>query len=98
MRGKQVKSISITAQNVFGESFPVLDGEAYTISVSGTFNATVWLQRSFNGANGPWHDIEAFTTPTEKDGFAAESHELRLGVKTGGFTSGTAVCRLGKGG
>lgn len=95
MRGKQVASANINAENSFTDPFTVQDGEAYTVSVSGTFNATVWLQRRLDGVN--WRDVEAFTVPTEKDGVAAEGQDLRLGVKTGDFTSGPAVVRLGKG-
>ena len=65
-----------------------------SLSVSGTFAATVTLQRSFD--NGvAWHDVEQYTDPTEKFIVNSDqSHKWRLGVKTGDYTSGSALCQL----
>lgn len=37
-----------------------------------------------------------FTAPFEGTGFDPEIMYYRIGVKTGGYTSGTAVVRLGR--
>ncbi|KKL88868.1 hypothetical protein LCGC14_1920400 [marine sediment metagenome] len=84
---------SITAENVFTDLIQVDKGDTGSISVSGTFVATVTLQRRLDGAN--WRDIESYTAQTEKDFEVGEGSEIRLGVKTGDYTSGTVEARLG---
>jgi len=86
-------SKSITAQNVFTDSIQVDKGDAGSISVSGTFVGTVTFQRRLDGVN--WRDIETYIAETEKDFEAGEGSEIRLGVKTGDYTSGTIEARLG---
>ncbi len=83
---------NITAQNTFSD--PISIRGKFNLSISGTWAATVFLQRSFdNGAN--YVDVESYTANIEKIGEELESGILyRVGVKTGGFTSGTVVCRL----
>lgn len=64
------------------------------ISVSGTFSGTVTLQRKF-GSSGTAVDVEDYTTTYEGqlNEFEKEVY-YRLGIKTGNYTSGTAVLRL----
>lgn len=82
---------SITAQNTFSDGVKVYGD--FNISISGTFVATVWVQRSFDGTN--WLDVESFTAGTQKRGFESERDvRYRIGVKTGGFTSGTVTVRV----
>lgn len=64
----------------------------FSLSVSGTFVATVFIQRSFDETN--WHDVASYTTPTEDAGFEPVGASYRVGVKTGGYTSGTVNVRL----
>ena len=85
---------SVTAQNEFTGILPVLPLERVSLSISGTFVATVVLQRQLDGTN--WRDVEEWTDEVETTYVGDEPGDLRLGVKTGGFTSGTVVCRLGK--
>lgn len=66
------------------------------VSVSGTWVATVHLQRNFeNGAAGSWLDVDSWTSNVE-----ASVSDKRIGVlyrlfcKTGNFTSGTIVMLL----
>lgn len=68
--------------------------ERYTVSLSGTFSATVEFQRSFDGGVTPLA-VESYTAPTEKDGVAGENMLIRLACPTT-FVSGPAVARLGK--
>lgn len=69
---------------------------AFTITRSGTWSATVTLQRSL-AEPGNWTDVATFTT----NGTASYNDELdnqivyyRIGIKTGEYTSGTAVITL----
>jgi hypothetical protein len=83
---------SITAQNTFTD--PVNLEGYFNISISGTFVATVFVQRSID--NSTWVDVNSFTAPFEGTGFDPEFMWYRVGVKTSGFTSGTAVVRIGR--
>jgi hypothetical protein len=85
-------SASIDAEDTFTDSVN-LEGY-FNISISGTFVATVFVQRSIN--NSTWVDVNSFTTPYEGVGFDPEFMWYRIGIKTGGYTSGTAVVRIGR--
>jgi hypothetical protein len=87
-----VASASITAQNTFTTAVQ-LEGY-FNLSISGTWAATVTVQRSID--NSTWVDVDTFTTNTEDYGFEPELMWYRVGVKTGEFTSGTVVVRLGR--
>lgn len=67
----------------------------FTIVVSGSFVATVTLQRSADDA--AWDDVESYTGPTTKgynDGYDNSLFYYRLRVKPGNYTSGTADLSL----
>lgn len=81
---------SITAQNTFTDKIQVIGH--FNLSISGTWAATVTVQRSWDGTN--WFDVDTFTSNYEGVGFDAEEIWYRVGVKTGDFTSGTVVVRL----
>lgn len=83
---------SISAQNTF--SNPVRFGGDFNVSIQGTFSATVFVQRSYD--NSSWYDVESFTTATEQIGYEPEYIWYRIGVKTGGYTSGTIDVRIGQ--
>lgn len=84
--------MNITAQNTFTTPILIQAANKFDITVSGTFVATVVLQRSKDQVT--WLDVETFTAPVEKTGDAGSAWYFRIGVKTGGFTSGTAVVDL----
>ena len=94
--------VSITAENTFSNSIQVTGTgttRAFTVTVSGTFVATVVLQRSIDSATGPFTDVsgESYTAPVTKsfnDGLTNQIAWYRIGVKTGGYTSGTVSARL----
>ena len=66
------------------------------ISISGTFVASVVLQRSFDGGV-TWNTYATYTTVTESSLTDLEiGVRYRLGIPTS-YTSGTAICRLGIG-
>lgn len=79
--------MQITTANAYSTPVLVQAGNSFDLSVSGTFVATVWLQRSKDQTT--WLDVESFTAPTEKTGSAGSAWYFRLGVKAGGYTSGT---------
>lgn len=85
---------SVTAENVFTNALPIGAEPRVSVSISGTFVATVILQRKLDGTN--WRTVESWSGEIETSYVVDESGELQLGVPTGSFTSGTAVCRLGQ--
>lgn len=87
-----IASATITAQNTF--TTPVQVNGWFNLSLSGTFVATVTAQRSID--NSTWMDVDSFTAAVEQSGMEPEIIWYRVGVKTGGYTSGSAVIRLGQ--
>jgi len=89
---------SLTAQNTFSDAIE-LYGD-FNFSLSGTWVATVFEQRSYdydetNPSGATWLDVAQYTGNVENVGFEPERGiKHRFGVKTGGFTSGTIVGRL----
>lgn len=94
---------SITAQNTgtamispFGQGLPQNNANFgyLNLSISGTWSATVWLQRTFDNGT-TWLDVKSYTANAQE---AVEDYEkavkYRLFVKTGGFSSGTIALRL----
>ncbi len=91
---QEVATKSITAENTFCDAVPL--GAGFNASISGTFVATVTLQRSFDDGT-TWVDVKSYTGPAEEVGNEPEASVLyRVGVKTGDFTSGTALVRLSR--
>ena len=90
-----IASKTITAQNTFSD--PVRLTGFFNLSITGTFVATVTVQRSFDN-QATWQDVDTFTKSTEDFGMEPEVCWYRAGVKTGDFTSGTINVRLGQDG
>lgn len=66
----------------------------FTISISGTFDATIALQRSLdNGAN--WNTVESYTEATEKN-VEVVSDFWVYRLRCTAFASGTAVTAFAK--
>lgn len=93
-------SASVTAENQFTSTIRV-DGvdsqRAFTIVRSGTWVATVTLQRSLVSDAGPWEDVTTYTTNATivyNDLLDNQDAWYRIGVKTGDFTSGTVSLEL----
>lgn len=87
----------ITAQNS-GTDWLQLRGARnfFDISVSGTFTATVHLQRKRPGEDASAaRDVESYTAGTEKLGEMQGHWDVRLFVKTGNLGSGTVKAELG---
>lgn len=90
---------AISAQNTFSDEirvFGVGTDRAFTIVRSGTWTATVTLQRSI-GVSGDWTDVTTYTTNATvsfNDALDNQVIYYRLGVKTGDYTSGTVDLRM----
>jgi hypothetical protein len=88
--GKMVTK-AVSAQNTFTDAI-TLEG-CGALTVSGTFVATVSLQVKADGVN--WVDTgDTITAPGRRIIQDGTRDEYRAGVKTGGFTSGTATIVL----
>lgn len=96
--GQQVTA-NFTGANQFSNSIRVTgvgDSRVFTHVLTGTWSATVTLQRSI-GSEGNWEDVTTFTTNgtrTYNDGLDNQIVFYRLGIKTGNYTSGTATLSL----
>lgn len=99
-----VASVTITAENQFSDSMQMDANEVASISIidDSSMNMTVMLQRQLPGQT-TWQDIPdasgtfGWTAATQLSYTASERQLLRIGCKTGGYTSGTATARIGKG-
>jgi hypothetical protein len=95
----QTVSASVTAENQFSDPIRVTGidaGRVFSIVITGTWVATVTLQRSV-GEPGDWTDVTTYTTnqsTSYDDTLDNQIIYYRIGVKTGGYTSGTADCQL----
>lgn len=95
--GSTGKEKSVTAQNQFTDNLFVRFRERASISISGTWTATVTLQRSFDQGS-TWFDVDPevpWTANIQTSFVCDEDCHIRLGVKTGNFTSGPVECRIG---
>ncbi|RWP18876.1 MAG: hypothetical protein EOR00_09575 [Mesorhizobium sp.] len=84
--------MNITAQNTFTPAVLIQADNIFDVSISGTFVATVTVQRSKDEVT--WFDVESFTERAEKAGVSGSAWYFRVGVKTGAFTSGTVVAEI----
>jgi hypothetical protein len=96
----QSVSATVTAQESFTAALLVKAGDVVSVSVGGSgWVATVVLQRMLDGAT--WNTVTlptgqvGVTGPAELTYLVDETGYVRLGVATGGFTSGTIPVRLG---
>lgn len=91
--GQNVSS-ELTGEDQFTNTVRVTGigaGRVFRISIQGTFTATVKLQRSI-GAPGDWVDVKSYTAPVSgniDDNLDNQIAYYRLGIKPGGYTSGT---------
>ena len=85
-------SKTISEENSFSNSI-LIGADHFSISIQGTFVATVTLQKTYNEVD--WLDVQTFTLSGEFFGLEPEGSKYRIGVKTGDFTSGSVNVRLG---
>jgi hypothetical protein len=89
------RELAITAQDTFTDAMEVNEGARVAISVDIGTSTTVTLQRRLDGSN--WRDVTdgSFSSDTEKTYVADSDCDLRIGVKSGDYGSGTTTVRLG---
>lgn len=83
-------SKDLTGANQFTDSIRVIG--PFSLSISGTFTATVTVQRSQD--NVSFQDVDTFTSAIETVGHEAVLYYYRAGIKSGEYTSGTATVAL----
>lgn len=89
------EAASITAQNTFTAAMNIAEGELAAIAIWDAFAATVTLQSSLDGGT-TWIDVDSgsWTAPIRTSFLADVDQKIRIGVKTGDFTSGTCQCSV----
>lgn len=89
---------AVTAENMFSDWLSVDKGQRFSLDIYGTFTANVTLQKTYDGGTTIIDEPTVRTAPYSEISLPlAEGTQYRIGVKTGGFTSGTANVRLGRG-
>jgi len=95
----QVATDSLTAADQWATYIRVSGvetGRQFSITISGTWTATVTLQRSIDEP-GAWVDVSTYTgntTTTYNDALDNQIVYYRIGIDVGDYTSGTAVVTL----
>ena len=83
---------SVTSDNQFTDSASIVGH--FNVSISGTWDAIVTAQRSFDKGS-TWFSVKTWIDNVEEYGFEPERGvHYRIGVKAGEFENGTVVLRL----
>lgn len=89
--------IRVSGLSNLNKGDPAISSRAFSFVISGTWVGTVTVQRSF-GTPGNWVDMTpTYTTNqsfTADDGLDNQIVYYRAGIKTGGYTSGSATISL----
>lgn len=96
----QTVTKSLGAADVYSDPILVTGMSAvrgFTIDISGTWSATITLQRSV-GSVGSWTDVTTYTANqtllSYNDALDNQTIYYRIGIKVGNYTSGTASASL----
>lgn len=96
----QKVSATLNGEGQFTNSIRVVgvdNSRVFTILITGTWTATITLQRSI-GEEGSWTDVTTYTTNQASvsfdDGLDNQIVYYRIGIDTGDYTSGDAACTL----
>ncbi|MBY5849787.1 hypothetical protein HFN51_04345 [Rhizobium leguminosarum] len=84
---------NLAALNAVSDAVLIPTGDTFDLSISGTFVATLSLQRSKDGLTA-WLDVEAFTAPAQRTGVSGSAWFYRVIATV--YTSGTAVVDIWK--
>lgn len=87
------KDKTITAENQFTDFLRI--SEKGVVTLEGTFSATLTLQMKKGGTSGII-DVDTVTTGGRYT-FDGYGDDWRIGVKTGGYSSGTIEARIQQG-
>ena len=89
---QKLQTRSISAENQFTDSVE-LTGH-FNISISGTWDAQVTVQRSFDKGS-TWYDVAEWEENTQEYGLEVERGVYyRAGIKPGEYSQGTCNVRL----
>lgn len=91
------ETATITAANSWTEAV-LVPGGTFDLSVRGSYVGVVTLQRRRPGdTDAEWRDVESFESgaEVERTGEFRGAWEVRAGVKSGNWTSGTVKIDLG---
>lgn len=85
------KSGSIATANSFGTSLPIYGLGKALVVLSGVWTATVFSQLSLSTAATPatWYDLSSYTANQVVALDYGVACSIRVGIKTGDYTSGT---------
>jgi len=92
-------SVYADAQDEWSDPLWVPQG-LFSVSISGTFSATVSVQRNHNEStktpdeDSEWHDVETYDETSELTGEEGSGAWYRIGVATGDYTSGAVSGRI----
>jgi hypothetical protein len=90
--GSKLQTRSIANENLFTDAIECVG--YFNISISGSWEATVTVQRSFD-TGSTWLDVATWTANTQEYGFEPERGVwYHAGVKAGEFSGGTVVIRI----
>lgn len=89
------KTKSVAAENTFTDWLFIRAGRKGTLSISGSWSGTVTLQRRREGeADSAARDVQSLSANYEGNFDAVGDWYWRVGVKTGGYSSGPVVCEI----
>lgn len=100
----QTTNDSVAGDEEFGAAIRVTGvgtDRTFNLAITGTWSASIVLQRSLLSESAGFTDVEAFTSNDTKpytDGLDNSIIWYRLGIRAGNYTSGTAVLALTYGG
>jgi len=90
--GQKLIARSVTGENQFTDPASIIG--YFNVSISGTWDAIITAQRSFD-LGSTWFDVKEWTGNVQEYGFEPErSIYYRIGIKAGNFSSGIAILRL----
>jgi len=83
---------TITGSNTFSDRVQLVG--YFNVSISGDWDATVTVQRSFDKGS-TWYDVNQWDANTQEYGFEPERDVwYQIGIKDGDYTVGSVVVRL----
>jgi len=94
------KTGSIAASNTFGSAVQILGAGKSLVVLSGTWTATVQMQISLSTATSPttWYDLSTYSVNAVETVDIGVACSLRVGIKTGNYTSGSVHWAMKVGG
>jgi len=90
--GQKLITRSVTSENQFTDPAEIVG--YFNVSISGTWEAAITCQRSFDKGS-TFFDVKQWSSVVQEYGFEPERGvQYRIGVKSGDYVNGTVVLRL----